>query len=157
MNSPDPEALARLVHRTLRALPDQRAPLALEHRVLAEIGRRAARPWWRQSFGHWPPPVRAAFVLASVAAAGGIAGGAMNFGPSFDTWPVAGRLLGGFAWVAPVGECVRALGGAGSALGRSIPAGWVYGAAAGIAALYAGLLALGAASYRLLSSVRSPA
>jgi hypothetical protein len=156
MNSSDPDGLARLVHRTLRALPDQHAPLTLEHRVLTEIGRRAALPWWRQSFGHWPAPVRAGFLLASVAAAAGIALGAVNFGTAFETWPVAGRLLGGFAWVASAGEFARSLGGAMAALGRSIPAGWIYGAVAGLAGAYAALIALGAASYRMLSSHHSP-
>jgi hypothetical protein len=155
MNSSAPDPLERFVHRALRALPDQRAPQTLEHRVLAEIGRRAARPWWRQSFGHWPAAVRAGFLLAAGAAAGVIAVGAVNVGTAFEAWPVAGRLLGGFAWVASAGEGVRTLGGAVAALGRSIPSGWVFGAAAGLAGAYAALIALGAASYRMLSSRHS--
>jgi hypothetical protein len=155
MNPPDPDTLEGRVHRALRALPDQRAPLTLERRVIAEISRRAALPWWRRSFGHWPTPVRAGFLVVSVGAAAGIALGAMTFGTAFDAWPVAGSLLGRLAWVAPAGEFARTLGGALAALGRSIPSAWLYGAAAGLVGAYAALIALGAATHRLLSSSRS--
>src|SRR5437773_8945657 len=67
--SPDhDERLERVVDRTLRELPPRRAPISLEQRVLAEIARRVALPWWHKSFAHWPVPVRAVFmvVLAGV-------------------------------------------------------------------------------------------
>jgi len=46
--------LAKRVDAELRALPLVRAPAALQARVLAELARRQALPWWRQSFRDWP-------------------------------------------------------------------------------------------------------
>jgi hypothetical protein len=37
----------------------------LEARVYCEIERRAALPWWRLSFAHWPLFARAAFLVMS--------------------------------------------------------------------------------------------
>ena len=44
--------------------------LALESRVLGELARRAAQPWWRRNFGHWPTLARAGFVTACLALVG---------------------------------------------------------------------------------------
>jgi hypothetical protein len=48
--SPNPEnnerKLERLIHETLRELPARQAPSSLENRVLAELARRTALPWW---------------------------------------------------------------------------------------------------------------
>ena len=73
MNLP-PDDLEKLIHGTVRDLPPRRAPRTLELRVLAELERRAAQPWWHKSYAHWPSPVRAGFlVFASVVAAGFVA------------------------------------------------------------------------------------
>jgi hypothetical protein len=63
--------LETLVGRVLKETPVRRAPSSLESRVLREIGRRAALPWWRRSFSRWPRIARAGFTLVcgSVAAA----------------------------------------------------------------------------------------
>jgi len=57
------DSLEREVSRALREVPLRRAPPSLESRVLAEIGRRAALPWWRRSFARWPRPARAGFTV----------------------------------------------------------------------------------------------
>jgi hypothetical protein len=150
----DHDALERRLHRTFQALPPHRAPVTLEARVLAEIGRRAALPWWRASFRHWPAGVRAGFLVAALSAAAGIVFGAMTFGPGLGTLPIAGALLGRWDGLASIRASAQALGGAGVALGRAIPPDWLYGAAAGLACAYAALIALGAATYRTLSSGR---
>ena len=59
------EALQRLLDRTLRELPPRRAPASLEALFLNELERRAALPWWRRSFMHWPAPARIAFLVIS--------------------------------------------------------------------------------------------
>src|SRR5476649_1202935 len=69
--SPDShEKLEQLIHRTLREQPARRAPRSLEQRVLAELERRAALPWWRRSFAHWPLPARAGFLVICAALIG---------------------------------------------------------------------------------------
>ena len=52
----NPDELERFIHQTLRALPDRKAPGTLEARVLAEVERRAAIPWWHKSWSYWPQP-----------------------------------------------------------------------------------------------------
>ena len=39
MNANNPQDLEKLIHCTLRSLPDRRAPATLEHRVLAAIDK----------------------------------------------------------------------------------------------------------------------
>ena len=65
-NTPE-EELERLVDRALHDLPLRRAPHTLESRVFAELERRAALPWWRRSFAHWPLPARSAFLVICIA------------------------------------------------------------------------------------------
>ena len=64
-NDPN-DRLERLTAEVLRELPPRRAPRTLEARVLAELERRAAKPWWQSSFMEWPALVRILFVLASI-------------------------------------------------------------------------------------------
>ena len=60
------DKLETLIERTLRAQPARRAPQDLQARVFAEIGRRAALPWWRNNFARWPLAARAGFLIASI-------------------------------------------------------------------------------------------
>jgi len=59
--------LARLIGAELQALPPCRAPAGLQARVLAELARRAALPWWRRSVSHWPMPAQALFAVLALA------------------------------------------------------------------------------------------
>lgn len=87
--------LERLLDRTLRGLPVRRAPATLESRVLAELARRAALPWWRRSFVHWPQAARAVFasmclILAGLAfAAGGWAASGLKSLHAVGVWPIS--------------------------------------------------------------------
>ncbi len=117
--------------------------------VFGEIARRAALPWWRRSFTHWPAPARAAFALVCAALVGvTILGGASAFaglrapvrirrphrstGPARSgcSWPRAGNLI--------------------ALLARVVPASRLYEGVAACAVLYAILFGLGAALYRTL-------
>lgn len=141
----DPQHLERQIHRTLRSLPDRRAPRTLEARVFAAIAAQRALPWWRQSFTHWPMPARAGFVLSSfvlllvmtVTTMGGLPAASALW----NEWLVP---LEGFrSAVVTVAEAV-------SLIWQRIPTIWLYGALAGIGALYAALFGLGATAYRTL-------
>lgn len=142
------QKLERLIDRTLRGLPLRPAPTSLETRVLGELERRAALPWWRRSFAQWPQSARAAFVLMCGALV------ALAF-PGGD-WAAAGlrSLHVSGALSMPWAQQATALAGAASELGaslaRAVPAHWVYGGLAVSAALYAALFGLGAAAYRTL-------
>ena len=137
--------LEQLIHQTLRSLPDRKAPRSLESRVLAGIAARQVRPWWRQSFAHWPLAVRGAFlVLAGGLAAGFVLLGATRFA---DLLPA---LRGFLAPVAQVSSAATFIADLGATIFRSIPTFWLYGIVAFIATLYAALVGLGATAYRTL-------
>jgi len=154
MKPNDDQKLERLIHSTLRGLPPRRAPRTLEARVLAEIERRAAQPWWRKSFANWPLPARAVFVVASA--------GLVKVALMAVVWVMAGfdaarfrdAFSTQFAWMESISAVGRALGDFGSATLNSIPALWLYGGAAIVLALYMALFGLGAAAYRTLYAAR---
>ncbi len=149
-----PADLERLIHRTLRELPARRAPSSLEQRVLAELARRAALPWWRKSFAHWPLAARAVFLVACL--------GLVKLALMGSVWVMAGfdsvQYHEAFAQPVVWLESLRALFHAGTGfievITRNIPPLWLYGGLAFVATLYAALFGLGAAAYRLLYAQR---
>jgi hypothetical protein len=64
--STDHPKLAALITAELRALPPLRAPAALQSRVIAELARRQALPWWRQSFRDWPMAAQFGFAMLAL-------------------------------------------------------------------------------------------
>jgi hypothetical protein len=70
----DPQ-LERLVHQELRQLPLRKAPGTLAPRVLAAIQARAARPWWQQSWWHWPLLAQLALLGLALSIIAGFSGG----------------------------------------------------------------------------------
>ncbi len=144
-----PEELEARMHRLLREQPLRSAPASLEQRVMAEIARRRALPWWRQSYAQWPLGARMVFLAVSVAIAVGvawIAGSALGLGRVGNAFSLA---------LQPVWNAVEAVRSAGATLAGGvknwippIPHVGLY-AAIGAAALgYATLLGIGATAYR---------
>lgn len=148
------QRLERALQETLRNLPPRPAPASLEDRVLAEIARRAALPWWRKSYAHWPVAARAAFLLVS----GGVAKLVLMvvawaqadfqsaaftsaFGPLIlrvrEAIDLADSLVD-FCWAAI----------------QSIPPLWLYGGLGAIALMYVMLFGVGAFAYRTLYARR---
>lgn len=148
------EKLERAIHQTLRALPPRRAPRSLEARVFAELARRAALPWWRQSFAHWPLPARAVFLLASVALVKVTLMVAVWVMGGFETASVGSAFSAQFAWAQTGLSAGRGIADFFAILFRSIPPLWLYGTAAFVAMMYAALFGLGAAAYRTLYASR---
>lgn len=151
---PDPRdsdaKLEQWVQRTLRDLPPRRAPRSLEVRVLAEIARRTALPWWRQSFTHWPLPARALLVVALLGIVKMVLMGTVWAMAGFDTTGFQQAFAQPILWIESGQTVLQAVSGAGDALLRSIPPLWLYGGLAFFAAMYATLFGLGAAAYKLL-------
>jgi hypothetical protein len=149
MDTPEPdEALQRLLDRTLRELPLRRAPATLESRVFNALQRRAALPWWRRSFMHWPAPARVAFLvicgaLVALVIVGGAAAGAnLRFLLESGAPPLA--------WARQIGVLMVSAGNLFALLARTLPVTWLYQGMALCAVLYAVLFGLGAAVYRTL-------
>ena len=150
-----PEELEARLHALLRDQPLCRAPGSLENRVLAEIARRQARPWWQKSYTEWPVIARVAFLVASVAIVAGLAlvtvraGGALRLEAPLELA------------LQPLREFVDALRAAGAVLLGviknwipTIPAVWLYVAGGAAVLGYATLVGLSATAYRFFSSPR---
>lgn len=151
---PSREDLETFVHRSLRDLPARRAPRTLEQRVLAELARRAALPWWRKSFVHWPLPARAAFVLVSAACVKLVLMAAVWAMAGFDTSGFRDAMAQPLAWWQGGRAVFDALAGFVEIMFRKIPALWLYGGLAFFASMYAALFGLGAAAVKALQVQR---
>jgi hypothetical protein len=137
----------RLLDRTLRELPLRRAPLTLDSRVLGELQRRAALPWWRKSFAHWPPAARALFVV--------IGAGLVKLAFLGGTWTAEGmgslhESAAAMPWARQAVAVVGAAGGFVLSLAHAVPPEWIQDGLAVSAVLYAALFGLGIAAYRML-------
>ncbi|MEO6004182.1 MAG: hypothetical protein ABIZ04_17365 [Opitutus sp.] len=149
-----PDDLEKFIHQTLRSLPNRPAPRSLEARVLAAIDQRAALPWWKHSFARWPVAAKGAFLVLSA--------GLVKLALMFTVWAVGGfqgsevvaAFVGQFTWVDAIVGAVRAMGDSVGIVVRNIPAFWLYGIIAAVAAVYATLFSVGATAYRALYSHR---
>lgn len=137
----------------LRQLPGRRAPAGLSARVLAEIQRREAAPWYSRPWLEWNPAAK----LASAATLPAL---------GYFVWGVALPWLKSALFAAPIAkeaaatyEAATAIGGAAAAVGR---AGWLtvsqtnstvlIGVAAVFAVAWFCTLGLGTACWRLAHS-----
>jgi hypothetical protein len=142
-NESHEQQLERYIGKALRDQPLRRAPVDLESKVMAEIARRAAAPWWQGSFSGWPVAARLLFIVAS---AGFIAlvlkASAMIIDPIKP-----GALLADVAWIPAL---LMTIG----TVFRDLPSLWVYGGVAILGVLYLTLFGVSAAAYRTLYAPR---
>jgi hypothetical protein len=148
------DRLERTIHRTLSDLPPRRAPRSLENRVLAEIARLSALPWWRKSFAHWPMPARGGFLVLSTAIASLVLLLTVWGGEGLDALSLRSIFAQQFAWMENGLTVFRALKGFGEIIARNVPPIWFYGGLALIASAYATFFGLGAAAYKTLYAQR---
>ena len=152
-NSESAEKLEQTLSQALRGLPLRRAPAGLEARVVNELARRAALPWWRASFANWPAGARVAFlVLCAALVAVTILGGVSAYLGGRSVHEVSALLL---SWLNPFLVVMSSAGGLAALLVHVIPPLWWYGGLALAIFLYVTLFGLGAAAYRTLY-LRSP-
>ena len=146
---PSPESeknLERFVSAALRDLPARRAPRSLQLRVLAELERRAALPWWHKSFAYWPVAMRGAFLMASAALAITLVWALTGL----NTTQTVKTVTADFAWLQAARVVVGSFADFTMAIFRGIPTAWLYGGAIVFVGLYAALFGLGTAAYRTL-------
>ena len=106
----------RRLDRALKSLPMRPAPRTLLPRVLAEIERRAALPWYRRTWDAWPRSVQVASLIALVLLATGL---------FYGGWEL--MLPGAVALGERLGVVfgfIETIGSAGLALLRALP-GWL--------------------------------
>ncbi len=151
----DQARLERLIHRTLRELPARPAPPTLEQRVRSAIARRAALPWWRQGFAHWPLAARAAFAVLSAGTVKLVLLLAAWATSGFESATKSETLAQPVAWFESARTVADAIGNSFALLFHSIPTLWLYGGLAFCAAMYLALFGLGTAAYRTFQAQRS--
>src|ERR1700743_3939593 len=119
------QKLEQVLSQGLRGLPLRRAPSSLEGRVINELARRAALPWWRASFGTWPVAARVGFVLVCAALVAATILGGVSAYLGDRCFNEASALL--LPWAQPFLTVVSSAGGLVALLGRVIPPLWLYG------------------------------
>lgn len=154
MNPNESNNLESAVTALLRRMPDRRAPAGLEARVLAEISRRAALPWWRKSFAHWPAPARLFFVAGSATVGAAAVAGLVALAGTSGAHQVSGAVSNSFAWLFLARDVLGSFDANVRQLLAAIPPLWLYGSVAAVACGYATLAAIGAATYRAVSFAR---
>jgi hypothetical protein len=135
-----PDGIEQLIDRALRQQPLRPAPRSLQARVLEEIARRKALPWWRQNFTCWPVAARITFFIASLGVVKAGLEVAMWLARSFEA-DVLAELPAQVAWIPSI------FSAAGFVL-RNLPPLWLYGTLGILALMYAVLFAVSAAAYR---------
>jgi hypothetical protein len=142
------EPAEQALRRVLGELPARRAPASLEARVLGELARRAALPWWRRAFAHWPQTARAAFLGACVTL---VACTILGSSWAWGQWHAASVAHSPLAsWVRSFEVALSSSAVVAAMVTHSLPSQWAYGALAIGGALYALLFGLGAAAYHTL-------
>jgi hypothetical protein len=137
------QQLERLIGKALRDQPLRRAPVDLESKVMTEIARRAAAPWWQGSFSGWPVAARLLFIVGSAALIALVLKASSLIIPPIK--PSA--LLGEVAWIPSLFMTI-------GTVVRDLPTFWLYGGVAILGALYLTLFGVSAAAYRTLYAPR---
>jgi hypothetical protein len=141
------QRLERLIGAGLSSQPTIKAPASLQQRVLAELARRAALPWWRKSIGHWPVSMRLAFVSTAL-----LAGWILLSGAGRITAPLHGQI----SWLQSTAAVCAMLGSLVShvidVVVLQVPAIWLYGSIAALLLMYVTLAGIGVTVYRSLNN-----
>ncbi|HVY81618.1 MAG TPA: hypothetical protein VG994_11590 [Steroidobacteraceae bacterium] len=148
---PDTEAaIERLVDSVLRRQPPRSAPPTLQARVLAEIERRAALPWWHHSFLHWPLVVRIAFILALLGVVKLALSGVMMALARLQSQPLVETLARPLSWAHASAGVFSKIASLAAVVFQAFPPIWLYMGAGVALTLYLALVILGTTAYRTL-------
>ncbi len=148
--STDHPKLAGLIGAELRALPPLRAPAALQTRVFAELARRQALPWWRQSFRDWPMAAQFGFALLAL--------GLTHLlfwspaGPALQglTESLRDLAVGALHWVQAAASSIAILRSVARDLLAALPSSWLLAGAMALVSSMLLLLGSGTLVYRSL-------
>ena len=155
MNPNDSKKLEALISQAVKDLPSRPAPRSLESRVLAEIQRRAALPWYQQSFARWPVAMRGAFLLASASAAAVVTVMVIPYLSGTAPAVLQPYTSNAQGWYDSLLNAVQVLTQLGSNAFSRIPTLWLYAGLAAVASSYAALVGIGTAAYRAVRTQTS--
>ncbi|HVY24731.1 MAG TPA: hypothetical protein VG962_15405 [Steroidobacteraceae bacterium] len=146
------QQLEQFVSKYCRQQPLRTAPATLQARVMRELQARAALPWWRKSFVHWPLWSQVLFVMAALLAAKLALMIADKVG---GHWLVStGAAARSSALVQSVGTIATVSHDVSSQLFGMIPVSFIYGAVFVVAMLYLVLFGIGVTTYKTLYAAR---
>lgn len=146
------QQLEQFVNKYCRQQPLRTAPATLQARVMRELQARAALPWWRKSFVHWPLWSQALFVMAALIAAKLLLMLADRIG---GHWLVStGAAARSSTLVQNVSTIATVSHDVSTQLFGMIPMPLVYGAVFVIAMLYLVLFGIGVTTYKTLYAAR---
>jgi|RhiMethySRZTD1v2_1073278.scaffolds.fasta_scaffold1550271_2 hypothetical protein len=143
-NEPDPQ-LADQIDAALKQLPLVPAPRELAGQVRAALLARAARPWWRREWWHWPVLARAALLsfAAAVIVALGSSSALLDVDPT-NVSQLGARLVPAVGYPGPLETLVNA----GHVLWERAVAPQILHFGAGLALLYLVCVGLGTVYFR---------
>jgi hypothetical protein len=149
-----PDHLERWIERHVQALALRRAPQELPARVVAELQRRAASPWWRKSFLYWPVVARIAFAALCLE----LANASITLLRWLSAEPLSVEfsvmLSRPFTWTERLIEAVQRIQAFFELVLSHLPIPWLYGGLLAVVLMYIALFGIGAAAYRALYSDR---
>jgi hypothetical protein len=143
------QQLAERIDCELKALPELQAPPALAGRILTAVARRAARPWYRQSWPAWPVPMQLASVPVFIAFCGGLGWGAFALARTLASVPAFQHLTANAAGLRFIWRTLSVLGDAAILCCRHVGPGVFAGILAALFLAYAACIGLSTLSLRL--------
>jgi len=143
------QQLAERIDCELKALPELLAPPALAGRILSAVARRAARPWYRQSWQAWPAPVQAATVPLLLALGGVLCWGIFALARTLAAVPAFQQLTANVAGLRVIWRTLSVLGDAAILCCRQVGPGVFACILAALFLAYAACVGLGTLSLRL--------
>jgi hypothetical protein len=136
------------IDRQLKALPELDAPAGLVPRVMATLAARAALPWYRQSWSHWPAALRWGSLAAFLALFGGLCYASSGIFERAEA-SIRERVPANTLGLASLWNALNDLAATAFAALQHLGTGAMVGIAATLILSYLMFLALGAAYYRL--------
>jgi len=143
------------IDRELRGLPELKASAALTRRVMGEIARRATRPWYRQSWQHWPWPAQLAALVGSLALVAALCYGTWYLPHTAVFAALAQRVTGVTAEFGVLWNFLNVLLNAAVAVVKHLGLGFVIACAVAAAVGYAVCVSVGTVYVRLAVARRS--
>jgi hypothetical protein len=143
------QQLEERIDGELKALPELQAPPALAGRILSAVARRAAQPWYLQSWPAWPVPVQVASVPALVVLCGGLCWGVFALARTLAAVPALQHLASHAAGLRVIWRTLSVLGDAAILCCRQVGPGVFAGILAALFLAYAACVGLGTLSLRL--------
>jgi hypothetical protein len=145
--------LTELIHRELRGLPDQAAPVTLIPRVLSRIEQRK-KQWWRRPWAEWPFHARLLSFPTLIGCVGAFLAGLSLAARWRVTDLAVSRISEFFRPMTPAWELSGRWGNALLLSVRSIEPHWLLLGAAVVFLMYLTCIALGTACFRVAAQKR---